>query len=137
MKEPARPSPRLALVAEPPVARDPRIARALDAIVSRLDVKWTVRALGRIAGASRAAFVRLFEAELGTPPMQFIREQRLARAAARLRDSDITLASLATETGYGTEFALSRAFKKHFGLAPTPFRKAAREGRVTAISRAA
>ena len=96
-----------------------------------------MRALGRIAGASRAAFVRLFEAELGTPPMQFIREQRLARAADRLRETDITLASLATETGYGTEFALSRAFKRHFGLAPTPFRKAARGGQVATIPRAA
>jgi len=133
----SRPRPSLALVAAPRTVHDARVARALEAITTRLDAKWTVRALGRIAGASRAAFVRLFEAELGAPPMQFVREQRLQRAARRLSESDVTLASLATETGYGTEFALSRAFKRHFGLAPTVFRKSARSDGAAGISRAA
>jgi AraC-like DNA-binding protein len=117
--------PRLVLAAveAAPLARDPRVARALAAIEDRLFAKWTVRTLGRVAGASRAAFVRRFVANVGAPPMAYIRERRLAVVARRLVDEDVGLARLAADVGYANEFALSRAFKRRFGVAPTVYRR--------------
>jgi AraC-like DNA-binding protein len=101
------------------------------ALHADLGAVWTVRRLARLAGASRAAFVRVFAAETGLSPMGYLREQRLAKVAERLvlpaPGADLheaKLAELAAEFGYSTPFALSRAFKQRFGLAPILYREA-------------
>lgn len=96
---------------------------------AHLDNAWTLARLAKIAGASRAAFVRLFVAETGMAPMACLRELRLARAAELLvSPSDelgalpLGLDELAARVGYGNAFALSRAFKRRLGLAPIHYR---------------
>jgi AraC-like DNA-binding protein len=44
-------------------------------------------------------------------------------AAQLLRDSDTSLAEIAVRIGYESEFAFSRAFKRHHGLPPGVFRR--------------
>ncbi|WP_345558880.1 AraC family transcriptional regulator [Nonomuraea rosea] len=41
---------------------------------------------------------------------------------AALRDSDLPLRSVAERTGYASEFALAKAFKREFGTAPGRYR---------------
>jgi len=45
--------------------------------------------------------------------------------SARLRDSDATVRQIAQETGYDSEFAFTRAFKRATGSAPGQYRKQA------------
>jgi AraC-like DNA-binding protein len=56
-----------------------------------------------------------------------------------LVETDLALAAIASEVGYSTEFALSKAFRRVVGIAPGRFRRAA--GRAiftpTAVFRAA
>ena len=44
-------------------------------------------------------------------------------ATTLLRDEPITLAQLSERLGYGSEAAFSRAYKKHFGVAPGAYRR--------------
>ncbi|MFO0611777.1 MAG: helix-turn-helix transcriptional regulator [Polyangiaceae bacterium] len=106
---------------------DDRVMKALTAMLGRPEHRWTVRALARVAGLSRAAFARRFATEVGAPPLTYLTELRLNRAAKRLTDSDASLAELAEELGYATPFALSRAFKRRYDVAPSRFRRAAGE----------
>lgn len=102
---------------------DLRVARALRAMQAEPARAWRVRDLAKLAGASRASFVRLFRAALGEPPKRWLTAYRLEQAARLLERDDLTLAELATRVGYETEFALSRAFKRRFGISPAGYRQ--------------
>lgn len=102
---------------------DLRIARVLRALQANPARPWDVRELAKLAGASRAAFARLFLTSTGSSPKRWLRAKRLELAAARLTETDETLARIAAQVGYASEFALSRAFKQHFGVAPAHYRE--------------
>lgn len=108
---------------------DPRIARAIQRLRSKLADPWTVAALAKAAGLSRAAFARRFLAELGVPPLRYLAELRMERAARLLAEGDASLAHIAAEIGYESEFAFSRAFKRHTGEAPGVYRRRRRAER--------
>jgi AraC-like DNA-binding protein len=103
---------------------DLRIARVLRAVQTQPARRWSVPELAKLAGASRAAFARLFRAATGSSPKRWLTALRLELAARRLAETDETLARIATHVGYLSEFALSRAFKRHYGVAPACYRKA-------------
>ncbi|XXT14817.1 AraC family transcriptional regulator [Sorangium sp. So ce429] len=107
-------------------AFDRRVGRALQLIQEKPAARWTIEALARAAGLSRAAFARRFLAELGVPPLRYVAELRMQRAAELLAEGDRSLASIAAEVGYDSEFAFSRAFKRHTGEAPGAFRRRSR-----------
>jgi transcriptional regulator GlxA family with amidase domain len=109
------------LVEETP--RDRRVERAVEAMTREPNRKWTVAALAKIAGLSRAPFCRRFVEEKGVPPLTYLTELRMQLAAARLRETDDTLAAIAISVGYVSEFAFGKAFKRHFGRAPGLFRR--------------
>ena len=81
-----------------------------------------VAELAKLAGASRATFARLFIAATGRTPIRFLTERRLELAAQLLVTTRGPLSHIAELTGYKTEFALSRAFKRYHGLAPAHYR---------------
>ena len=101
---------------------DLRVARALKAMQQQPARRFRVRELAKLAGASRATFARLFSAATGRTPIRFLTERRLELAAQLLVTTGAPLSHIAEQTGYKSEFALSRAFKRHHGLAPAHFR---------------
>jgi transcriptional regulator GlxA family with amidase domain len=109
------------------VARDPRIARVLDAVAERHAEPWTVATLARVAGLSRAAFARRFLAEVGAPPLRHVAALRIRKAAELLVASEASLAEIAAQVGYANEFAFSRAFRRMIAQPPGFFRRAARQ----------
>jgi transcriptional regulator GlxA family with amidase domain len=117
--------------------RDLHVARALAAMKAEPSRRWTVAALARVAGLSRAAFARRFTRALGVGPVRWLTEHRLRLAQARLVATDHGLAAVAIEIGYQSEFAFAKAFKRLFGVAPGAFRRLARRTFVTSIVRAA
>jgi AraC-like DNA-binding protein len=102
---------------------DPRIARALQRLRAQPAEPWTVAALAKAAGLSRAAFARRFLAEVGAPPLHHLAELRMQLAARLLAEGEASLASIAAEVGYESEFAFGRAFKRHTGEAPGAYRR--------------
>lgn len=85
---------------------------------------WSLAGVAAEVGVSRATLAQCFTEAVGTPPMTYLTEWRLALAADLLRESDATLHAVAREVGYGSGFALSSAFKRVRGVSPQEYRAA-------------
>ncbi len=64
---------------------------------------------------------------VGVPPIQYLAKWRIQLAAVLLRGESSGLAEIAERVGYGSEAALSRAFKRCLGVAPALYRRAGAE----------
>ena len=102
--------------------RDPLVGKALSLIHGEPAQNWTIEELAREAGASRSVLAERFAALVGTPPMQYLTLWRMQMAAGLLK-SGANIASVAAATGYGSEAAFSRAFKKVVGASPSVWRE--------------
>ncbi|MEV0822821.1 AraC family transcriptional regulator [Nonomuraea rubra] len=102
--------------------RDPAVTAALRAIHQHPATPWTVQSLAARAGLSRAAFAQRFASKVGAPPLAYLTWWRMTTAARLLRDTDLPLRAVAERTGYATEFAFAKAFKREFGTAPGRYR---------------
>ncbi|MEU1406235.1 AraC family transcriptional regulator [Streptomyces sp. NPDC005728] len=112
----------------PTALTDPATATALRALHTDPAAPWSNDLLAARAGVSRATLSRRFTTLVGRPPMAYLTWWRLTLAATRLRDSDVPLATVARETGYGSPYALSHAFSREFGTTPGRYREKARAG---------
>jgi len=103
--------------------RDPHLARALSLIHERPHEPWTVASLARAVGMSRSAFAARFVELVHEGPVRYLTRWRLHQAARELRGGSRSLVQIAGRTGYSSEAALSRAFKREFGLGPARYRQ--------------
>lgn len=101
---------------------DPGLSRCLSRIHDDPAREWTVGELATAAGLSRSTLNDRFEAVLGTSPMRYVRDWRLHLAGVALATTDRTIATIADESGYGTEAAFSRAFSRAYGVPPATWR---------------
>jgi AraC-like DNA-binding protein len=104
---------------------DPVVGRALRLLHHEPARPWTVAALARETGVSRAALARRFHELVGEPPMRFLTGWRIALAADLLREPGSTIGSVAHQVGYGSPYALSTAFKRIRGISPKQYRAVA------------
>jgi AraC-like DNA-binding protein len=103
--------------------RDPALGKALASIHAEPGGDWTVAALARTTGLSRAAFARRFTQTVGEPPMAYLTRWRMGLAAQLLSGGQQPLPDVARRLGYESEFAFSRAFKRNYGVAPATYRR--------------
>jgi len=104
---------------------DSTLARALALLHGDLGRAWDVESLARAAGTSRATLGRRFVAEVGEPPLAYLARLRMQEAARRLQRSDASVAAIAHDVGYASEFAFNRAFRREHGAPPGAYRKQA------------
>jgi AraC-like DNA-binding protein len=100
---------------------DPALARTLRGIHVDVARRWTVAALARTAGMSRAVFAERFARKVGMPPMQYVLEWRMAVAKDMLRRERPPLAEVAERIGYQSASAFSTAFARLTGVPPSEF----------------
>jgi AraC-like DNA-binding protein len=81
-------------------------------------------ALAKDSGTSRSALADRFNKLVGQPPMQYLMRWRMQMAAQLLTDGWGKVEAVASEVGYDSEAAFSRAFKKIAGVAPATWRRA-------------
>ncbi len=99
-------------------AMDPALSVVLTAIHRDLGHPWSVAKLASVADVSRTALAQRFARLLGEPPLTYIANRRLGRAADLLRTSSAPVGAIANEVGYSSEAAFSRAFRRRFGQPP-------------------
>jgi AraC-like DNA-binding protein len=97
---------------------DARLARALSAVHERPGEDWTIQAMAQEAGMSRTAFAELFTATVGQPPIQYLAHWRATEARRLLKDRRFSVARIAELTGYRSEAAFRRFFKRMEGVGP-------------------
>ncbi len=103
--------------------QDERIGRVIEAIHARPGHEWTLERLARIAGMSRSSLSARFAELVGEAPIAYLTRWRMSIAESRLRETDVTAASLAGELGYRSEAAFSRAFTRQVGRTPGSVRR--------------
>ncbi len=97
---------------------DPRIGRAIQCFHGDIARPWTVAALAREAGMSRAAFSSAFTSRLGRAPFAYMRHWRMTRARVALADRHSSVGEVAELVGYTSQSAFGHAFRQTFGEAP-------------------
>ena len=107
--------------------RDRAVGRALALLHEKPSDAWTIDQLSERAGLSRSALHERFVHFIGHAPMQYLAQWRMQLASKRLLQSNATVATIALETGYESEAAFSRAFKRIVGASPAAWRRAQRQ----------
>jgi AraC-like DNA-binding protein len=102
---------------------DVRLSRALSAVHERPGEDWTIQSMAREAGMSRTAFAELFAATVGMPPIQYLAHWRATEARRLLGDRRFSVARIAEMTGYKSEAAFRRFFKRIEGIGPGKLRR--------------
>ncbi|MBU2485790.1 MAG: AraC family transcriptional regulator [Alphaproteobacteria bacterium] len=103
---------------------DPHLSRALAAFHRQPASDWSVEKLAREAALSRTGFAERFAARLGVTPMAYVTAWRMQIAREALATRGFSVAEAAEVSGYASESAFSRVFKKEIGLSPAAFRHA-------------
>lgn len=103
--------------------RDEHVGRALEKLHQRPAHPWTIEELAKECATSRSVLAERFAHLVGVPPIQYLAQWRIQLAASMLRTTKASLAEIAARVGYGSEAALSRAFKRWVGIAPAPYRR--------------
>ncbi|WP_051812806.1 AraC family transcriptional regulator [Streptomyces sp. NRRL S-340] len=124
---------------------DPAVATALACVHRDPARPWTVSELARAASVSRSTLAERFKRYVGRAPQEYLTEWRIELAAKRLLQGGETVSAAARAVGYGSESALSAAFKRVTGMSPRDYRRQAGRrcaagppsGRATAVDSAA
>ncbi|MBA3811744.1 MAG: helix-turn-helix transcriptional regulator, partial [Caulobacteraceae bacterium] len=112
--------PRSALVSS---LRDPRLGKAVMAVLNRPADPHSVALLAGAAGMSRSAFARAFSGCFAMTPMEFVAKVRLHHAAEILRSTKVSIKVISASIGFASRSHFSRAFRSAYGTDPRSFRK--------------
>lgn len=102
--------------------REPRLARAVAAILAHPGAAHTLDSLAAEAGMSRSVFADRFTTIYGQTPFEFLQVTRLRNAARLLTISDLPVKAIAASVGYASRSHFSRAFRAAFGVDPSKYR---------------
>ena len=104
----------------------PAVARARALLDSRYPERWSMALLAHEVGLSTAHLTEVFAREVGVPPMRYLVERRVERAAELLRGTDLPVTAIALELGFASSSHFSRVFKQLAQVPPRDFRRASR-----------
>ncbi|MFE6888517.1 GlxA family transcriptional regulator [Streptomyces sp. NPDC057694] len=106
----------------PVAARHPAVRTAMDAVGADPRSAPGLDALARTAGVSPRHLTRLFRAETGMTPGQYVESVRLEAARALLEGGGDAVEAVAHSAGFGSSESMRRAFQQALGVAPTEYR---------------
>jgi AraC family transcriptional regulator len=111
----------------------------LKAVIERIDRQLggdlSNAALARQAGVGESYFRRLFTRALGQSPNQYVQRRRLERARELLAETNLPIAHVASECGFGSQSYLTTCFRARHGVTPARFRQALRLSAVPSARR--
>ncbi|MDV6332679.1 AraC family transcriptional regulator [Asticcacaulis sp. 201] len=99
-----------------------RLDRVIDYIHAHIEEDLRFETLAEIACLSAYHWHRIYVAMRGETIAATIRRLRLLRAADRLANSEMPLASVAQRARYGSTDAFAHAFKEAYGMTPMAYR---------------
>jgi AraC family transcriptional regulator len=95
-----------------------------DAVHAELHGRWTVARLAALVDLSPFHFARAFKASFGATPHAWLQQRRMQEAARLVRETRQPLADIAAQTGHPSAAHFSQAFRRHWGVAPSIYRRA-------------
>lgn len=73
-------------------------------------------------GINRSYLTSCFKKSMNMPPLVYLIEYRMKKAADMLINSSLPINEIATQVGYDDSLAFSKAFKNHTGTSPKTYR---------------
>jgi AraC-like DNA-binding protein len=104
--------------------RSLRLKPLFDRIQRQFADRLPVAEAARLVGMSSPQFTRTFKRVAGMSLVAYLNHVRLANAARLLRETDHSIADIASETGFADQSYFDRRFKESFGQSPREFRSA-------------
>ncbi len=105
---------------------DIRLAKAVSFFLQNYMNLISVEDAAREAGISHNLLIRLFRQQFGKSPLRFLQETRFNQIRHLLDSTVLSLGEIASKTGYGSDMALSLAFKRETGGTPGAYRESRR-----------
>lgn len=105
--------------------RSLRLKKLFDHISAHPDEKLSVAAAARLAQLSTPQFLKLFKQVAGMTLVAYLNHVRLSNAVQLLRETDRSIADIASEVGFSDQSYFDKRFKRAFGQTPKEFRAAA------------
>lgn len=99
------------------------VTRVYGYIRANLDRALTVGDLAEVAGYSRAHFSRMFAAEAGLAPAEFVSQERMRLASRLLPNTALSIKEISAACGFADPNYFAKAFRTSFGVSPTGFRR--------------
>ncbi|WP_298924367.1 DNA-3-methyladenine glycosylase 2 family protein [uncultured Ramlibacter sp.] len=99
-------------------------ARLLDEPEAWGDAAPSVEGLAARLGVSDRHVRRIFEAQFGVSPVQYLQTRRLLAAKQLLADTNLAITQVALASGFASLRRFNAAFAEHYGLNPTQLRRA-------------
>lgn len=103
-------------------AREPDFDSVLALIEQRLGGPLSIAAMADCAGVGRTTFSEKFTQQFGCSPHRFIVLRRIERAKLMLRESSMSVTSIAHELGFSSSSHFASAFSSLTGMSPISFR---------------
>ena len=103
--------------------REPRLADAIKIMENHIDRPIPVTRIARRLGLSTRSLEMLFANVIRQSPGNYYLSLRLKAARRLILDTHLSMADTAEQTGFSSISSLSRAFKRHFGQAPSKLRQ--------------
>ncbi|NBI29679.1 helix-turn-helix domain-containing protein [Chengkuizengella marina] len=101
-----------------------RINNVINYIQNNLNKDLSLQNLSQLASFSPFHFHRIFKAILNENVNDFVKRSRLERAAKRLvMNQRLSITEIALDTGFSSSSVFSRAFKAHFKMSASEYRK--------------
>ena len=101
------------------------IEKVKNALITNFaDPDYTIGDAMKNTNYSEAHFRKLFQDEMGMPPVKYLLELRLSSAAMQLKsraNSEISIATIAAESGFNDQGYFARKFKAKYGLTPREY----------------
>ena len=104
---------------------DRRVRQVVEILGSEWHEGVCVPELASRVGLGASRLEHLFKANVRTTIRDYVRERRLAEAAAMLTAGHERISSIAARVGFPQVSNFNHAFKKRFGMAPREYREQA------------
>ena len=98
--------------------KDEKILQTLEMIHRDMLYDWSIEALARSVGLSRASLAARFKNTLGSTVMDYIMRLRLEKGRLLAANPDLSLEEISRQVGYSSAFAFSKAYKRVYGHSP-------------------
>lgn len=107
-------------------AQQVRLIREIhDYLTENMHRRVTIQELTRLYPINPTTLKEAFKDVYGMPLAAHLKEHRMEKAAALLRETDLPVAEIARQVGYESQSRFTAAFKEQYGLLPREYRRGA------------
>ncbi|MCJ7872948.1 transcriptional regulator FtrA [Phaeobacter sp. J2-8] len=99
------------------------LASLQDRIRASIDEEWPIERMASEAATSGRTLARRFHEETGTTPLNWLKVERVSRAAELLENGSIPLSDVWEICGFGSAETFRREFRKMMGVPPIRYRE--------------